>query len=1162
MATHYYLEDNTFPLKSKIAENSTKSQHSFSNIYHNNRSGRWVRYNNFRNPCPVCSGECRDCRSTDLLYFCRGENPSKDFKYKGDSDIGFPMYVSLSDSLPQPPKETNYSQKHQKYSPISDADRAKEFKKVTKQLGLSTSHKKQLEKRGLTPELIEKYQFKSVDNATELINPVASGMPLRYGRKFNAKDSSIFIPVWQSNQIVGAQLRPNDTSQMKYYWLKAGQATSHLESGGMPLACIIPDEINQVGVGLCESTGFKPIIAAEKLKRVIIGAAGGNFTSDRKQLLNLLDSNHPDKSIPVILYPDAGANENRNVLSQYEKLKQFLEQNGYTLEVAWWEQWEKERDLDIDDYLVSGSNEIKIINWKQYTRKQRIAKGLYKKSRKYKPDIEINERFLPSDIISKHLKSKSIVAIKSAMGTGKTEALKSVIAEFGGKYGFLMVGTRNALLMQSCERLNFYHLRNDDAALHKKDEYSMMANCFDSLIRWDDDDLKNRIIIIDEISSAIPHLLAGATCKEERDIILKKAKILFKYARAIILLDANLKDWEVSYIKELSEFNDVIKIKNDYIPVSRGIEFICGSDCSDSIFNKNVLKLTRNNNEYQPLISAMLSNTNPYAVVVDSLKTAQDFHFQLVISGVDDREIIRIDSTTKDDDKQKSFLLNPDAYIGQKRPRIIIYTPTIDAGVSIDIKDYFTDIYAFRFHLGTDEFMQMLGRVRDPKCKWHIYSKEFITNNADGFHSPFKKKLEKTLIDAIIEDAHTNLSIDEKLNKLTPKIKELLASADDEHLKAFLELKAAHNYEKLNLRETLRDRLIEDGHNVTDVYLESDKDFNRDWKKTKQKVIAANVAKFFNAANISLKDADDILSSWSASHDDRVKARKAILINRTLPRIEATKLWSEELLTKILYKEKQLISRLELRWHLQNIDKSSTIQQHYWVKKIKESKIYLPDWRSPHFVANKLLDIGLRKILDNPDREWTGDDKELEAIVRSANHWRRRDYLPRRGRTSTVQYINRILEKIGYKLTQTRRNGKRFYKLSDIYESLQIRGENVPLAATLIEIIGRKLDSKTEYCETQVQQLLEVLPATPNNRDKSEEVAEAKDHIEKAIQPNISVGDFVDLDCGKIFIKIVAISQEKLKGIWGTKGIIEFSLSEICRVKQYLGEKYSLAWER
>ncbi|NET46128.1 hypothetical protein [Okeania sp. SIO2B3] len=159
-----------------------------------------------------------------------------------------------------------------------------------------------------------------------------------------------------------------------------------------------------------------------------------------------------------------------------------------------------------------------------------------------------------------------------------------------------------------------------------------------------------------------------------------------------------------------------------------------------------------------------------------------------------------------------------------------------------------------------------------------------------------------------------------------------------------------------------RDKLIEDGHNVTDFYLKSDKDFNRDWKKTRQKVIADDVAKFLKAENISLKDADDILSSWSASHDDILKAEKSILINRIVPGVKDTQLWGEELLTKILYEEKQLISRLERRWHLQHIGKSSKIQQHYWAKKIKESKIYLPDWRSPHFVASKLLDIGLRKI--------------------------------------------------------------------------------------------------------------------------------------------------------------------------------------------------------
>ncbi|NET29931.1 hypothetical protein [Okeania sp. SIO1I7] len=207
--------------------------------------------------------------------------------------------------------------------------------------------------------------------------------------------------------------------------------------------------------------------------------------------------------------------------------------------------------------------------------------------------------------------------------------------------------------------------------------------------------------------------------------ILKKLAIAIHYAHAIILLDANLKDREFQYIQKLSGFKNVIKIKNNYSPVSRELELICGSETSDGFLNNNTSKLTRNNNEYQSLISALSANQNPYVVVIDALNKAQQLEAQLINLGVNDSEIFRIDSTTIDGEEPKSFMRNPNSYIGQIRPRIIIYTPTIDAGVSIDIKDYFTDIYAFRFHLGTDEFMQMLGRVRDPKCKWHIYSSIF-----------------------------------------------------------------------------------------------------------------------------------------------------------------------------------------------------------------------------------------------------------------------------------------------------------------------------------------------------------------------------------------------------------------------------------------------------
>ena len=50
---------------------------------------------------------------------------------------------------------------------------------------------------------------------------------------------------------------------------------------------------------------------------------------------------------------------------------------------------------------------------------------------------------------------------------------------------------------------------------------------------------------------------------------------------------------------------------------------------------------------------------------------------------------------------------------------VIIYTPSVCMGVSFDVPNYFDKIYAYGCHqsLGSQEFAQMLHRVRTPKTK-------------------------------------------------------------------------------------------------------------------------------------------------------------------------------------------------------------------------------------------------------------------------------------------------------------------------------------------------------------------------------------------------------------------------------------------------------------
>ena len=104
------------------------------------------------------------------------------------------------------------------------------------------------------------------------------------------------------------------------------------------------------------------------LSQIIIGAAGGNFAASPETLKSYLDSLSTELGTKQLtLYPDAGAISNSHVMRQYRRLKELVTRWGYTLRVAWWNQIDKDTDLDADELLAAGrGEEIEEITWSQF----------------------------------------------------------------------------------------------------------------------------------------------------------------------------------------------------------------------------------------------------------------------------------------------------------------------------------------------------------------------------------------------------------------------------------------------------------------------------------------------------------------------------------------------------------------------------------------------------------------------------------------------------------------------------------------------------------------------------------------------------------------------------------------------------------------------------
>ncbi|MFM6152732.1 MAG: hypothetical protein ACKPE3_06970, partial [Sphaerospermopsis kisseleviana] len=143
----------------------------------------------------------------------------------------------------------------------------------------------------------------------------------------------------------------------------------------------------------------------------------------------------------------------------------------------------------------------------------------------------------------------AIVAVRSGMGTGKTEAMLKIIAET--QRGCLIIGYRNNLLYQTISRGNEKQITishiNQDGIVEDKEEISLSC-CVNSLYKLDGM-FKGKTIFFDETISVLLHILEGGTFRSgEQKRAMNLIEMAVKLADRVFLLDGNLNSEAVNFI--------------------------------------------------------------------------------------------------------------------------------------------------------------------------------------------------------------------------------------------------------------------------------------------------------------------------------------------------------------------------------------------------------------------------------------------------------------------------------------------------------------------------------------------------------------------------------------------------------------------------------------
>jgi hypothetical protein len=312
----------------------------------------------------------------------------------------------------------------------------------------------------------------------------------------------------------------------------------------------------------------------------------------------------------------------------------------------------------------------------------------------------INQRFLTPELFTKHFNSR-LLAVQSEKGTGKTSNLIEAYFKNG-----LIMDDMNILLISSRRTFGAKLLGDLDKYGFKlysdfEDQYithNRIICQVDSLLRLDKN--KYHIIIVDECESVARYMTSNHFTKNNKaTMIINMYQSYLNSADNVYILDADLSDRCINYYQKVMGLED-----NQFAIIIN--EYQLYKD-----YTVNYLRF----NDWVNLIINHLKDNKKLVIPMASNSRAKDLR-DLIVEKYPNKKLLFLNRDV--DDKEKINIVKTVDEQWTKYD-IVIYTPSVCMGVSYDRINHFDNIYAYGCEgsLGSQEFCQMIHRVRHPKNK-------------------------------------------------------------------------------------------------------------------------------------------------------------------------------------------------------------------------------------------------------------------------------------------------------------------------------------------------------------------------------------------------------------------------------------------------------------
>ncbi|WP_339394310.1 plasmid replication protein, CyRepA1 family [Nostoc sp. UHCC 0870] len=664
----------------------------------------------------------------------------------------------------------------------------------------------------------------------------------------------------------------------------------------------------------------------------------------------------------------------------------------------------------IDDLIVARGSAVAVdVISQALTLEQWQVKGYSRLS--YEAALILNQRYLGELPIPKAAK---LILLKSPKGTGKTESFAAIVAEaIANGQPVLLLSHRVQLAQAIADRLGIPYItevRNSETGI-----LFGFALCVDSLhpngqARFNATNWKEPLVIIDESEQVIWHLLSANTeVKKHRVEVLNQLSQLFKNALApgrgrVIVADADLSDLSAETVMGLAE--------------TKVTPWVVVNTWKGQPWNIYHYKQTTPVNWLAALEADIKAGGKPF-IAVDCQKAKSKWGTKVLEARLKKQfpnlKILRIDSESIADPEHAAYgcieRLNKVLWDYD----IVLASPSIGTGVSIDIRGHFTSVWGcFQGVAPENATRQALARVREdvPRHLWvarHGLGK--IGNGAMNLksllaseHQCFKANLR------LLQDMSLVISSDEiNINRTA--------------LNVWAKMACRINAGMINFRQTVLEELDNEGHNIIDVH-------DNKTLGTLKNEITAQTHETYDAEcqEISAADTSHMTpAKYEALQQQRTKTQTERYIER---KYKLQQRYGVEVTRELVKKDDAgYYPQLRLCYFLTIGREFVESRDRKLGEKMLASKsAWLPDFNGGQLglVIHALEMLNLPNFIAN-DRELRGTDDDLVQMANNALSvkWQIKTVL---GITlndldSPIVILRRLLKKIGLKLKYLRRDG-------------------------------------------------------------------------------------------------------------------------------------------